>query len=159
MIADPYIADGTNIASYDEDEIELLEDYALDADAYTLYTGTAYARNVLQFFYDHQYWQEPEFDPAPPKIYHVNNNKQNNEVRSTILVYPNPTNGYITFQLENNNTNKLEVQLFDMMGRMLFNSQVQGNTLTISTTEWPNGIYGYRVIGNNIFFSGKIVVQ
>tara|TARA_B100001287_G_scaffold265439_1_gene258335 strand:+ start:690 stop:2681 length:1992 start_codon:yes stop_codon:yes gene_type:complete len=61
-----------------------------------------------------------------------------------VQVYPNPTNGEITINI--NAVNKsLNAELFDVMGRSL----IKSNSSKMSLSEFPSGLYLLRVNFNN----------
>ncbi len=59
---------------------------------------------------------------------------------TNILVYPNPTNGLLKV-VETGNTKSTKIQLFDMSGRLLMESNTEKGYTTLNLSELRNGIY------------------
>jgi hypothetical protein len=78
-----------------------------------------------------------------------------------IKLYPNPSNGTFTLQLPAalaNGASKIEV--FDLTGKQLISAKSTGLTEVSLATSLANGIYMYKVTGNDgRFCSGKFIVQ
>ena len=73
---------------------------------------------------------------------------------STISVYPNPANTFITINgLESNS----RIRITDMSGRMVKETTLNGKTLEIS--ELSNGVYQLSAIGNNALQTAAFVIQ
>ena len=68
----------------------------------------------------------------------------NNGTQNLISVYPNPTNGSITINVNEYN-GEFKTELFDVTGRML----KQGNQKQMSLHEYPDGIYFLKLIFEN----------
>ena len=78
---------------------------------------------------------------------------------SQIKIYPNPTTGIFTIELENLINNSLLVEVYDIMGKKVVNKTVLENKMVINIANFPKGIYLVRVINNNKTFTQKIVYQ
>ena len=75
----------------------------------------------------------------------------------SILVYPNPSAGIFNFSgLENKNT----VEVFDISGRVIFQTATKNNSCSIDLSENSKGLYFYRVTNDKSESqTGKIVLQ
>jgi aminopeptidase N len=58
-------------------------------------------------------------------------------------IYPNPAGNKVNIELRFNTNNKSDIDIYDSNLRLYENYSVDGNqnTLTISSSDWPNGIY------------------
>ncbi len=80
-----------------------------------------------------------------------------------VLIFPNPFNEFITFQIQNVNldTDKVQLKITNILGQVLFNEEyLNQNIFTLNTTQLSQGVYLYSIIINNtVYKSGKIVKQ
>lgn len=74
-----------------------------------------------------------------------------------ISMYPNPTNGHFNFTgFEKGN----KIKVFDITGRMIYQSIANTDFETINISKEAKGIYFYRVTNENKFVgSGRIALQ
>jgi hypothetical protein len=77
-------------------------------------------------------------------------------------VYPNPNNGQMTLQFEHL-TGKIDVKVYDMMGNLMDNIQVD-NDMVSSTIQYnmmgcPVGVYFFVATGNEGTVSKKVVIE
>ncbi|WP_052823470.1 T9SS type A sorting domain-containing protein [Neotamlana sedimentorum] len=71
-------------------------------------------------------------------------------------MYPNPTNlGYVTI-LSANNT-KMEVSVFDLLGKQVLNNTVKNNKLDVSNLK--SGVYVMKVNQNDAISTKKLVIK
>ncbi len=81
-----------------------------------------------------------------------------NGIDATINVYPNPANDAITFDFnENNQFTKLS--LFDLNGKIVYEQAVTSNYFTISTSDFAEGLYYFRLLSSTGLKSGKVLIQ
>ncbi|PCJ24238.1 MAG: hypothetical protein COA97_10110 [Flavobacteriales bacterium] len=73
-------------------------------------------------------------------------------------IYPNPTTGQFTIELENISTDVL-VEVYDAMGKMIFAEKTSENNLQIDISNQPKGIYLVKIINGNNMFTQKVVYQ
>lgn len=84
-------------------------------------------------------------------------------IKSNVSVFPNPLSEstIISFNLTNN-TN-ICLYIFDITGKIIFSKQFseeKGNReISINMGSYPNGIYPYEILTNNILQTGKIIKQ
>ena len=70
-----------------------------------------------------------------------------------IIVSPNPSNGQFLFtNLEKENV----IEIFDMTGRSIFKTVTKNTSYKIDLSNFGNGLYQYKVTGNQIS-SGKLI--
>jgi hypothetical protein len=82
------------------------------------------------------------------------------ENTSNILVYPNPFNNELVFNLTEKSSNA-NIRICDITGRVVFektNTQTtSSNQLHINASQISSGLYIYTVSSNGSSYSGKIV--
>ncbi len=79
-----------------------------------------------------------------------------NDVRD-FNIYPNPNNGQFNIAIDSDESTLIEV--YDLMGKQVFNSKMNETIKKIDISDQPKGIYLVRItIGNNVF-NEKIVYQ
>lgn len=82
--------------------------------------------------------------------------------RNKLLVYPNPSNTIVNFELPFNSTSKsAQLFLFDITGKEIFAIKVITSTIQIDVSNYPKGIYFYRYFDKKQQFnySGKFIIQ
>ena len=76
-----------------------------------------------------------------------------------VLLYPNPNQGEFSFVVNESNESKLDYQLYDQQGKLIFNGQTDSNLLTPITIQQPTpGMYHLRVSDGTKIASFKINV-
>ncbi len=79
-------------------------------------------------------------------------NCYNNSIES-IELYPNPTFGTVNIKIVNWHTDKINVEVYDMMGRIVYNSDIElfngMQTKTIDFSSLNTGLYHIRFMDNN----------
>ncbi len=78
-------------------------------------------------------------------------------VTNIIKVYPNPNNGQFTLNVTG--AEAYVVEVYDVMGKQVWNEQVQGTQQTIDLTQQPNGIYLVKVVVGDEALVQRIVKQ
>ena len=76
------------------------------------------------------------------------------ESNQNFVVYPNPAENQITFQLENKH--KGIVHLYDVLGQKIIEKEVSENNNSIDIQNLSNGIYYYNFESNKTY-KGKII--
>ncbi len=103
--------------------------------------------------------------------YHVNNdvifvnpeyndcdmpyNVEENIVKNDISIYPNPANEVVNI-LNNNNLNITNVEIIDLVGRTILNSEKAEN---INISELPEGQYFVRITGETTIVKKLFIVK
>jgi PKD repeat protein len=72
----------------------------------------------------------------------------------TIHIYPNPASEYITVDA-GDITDKITIQLFDIMGRMIYSQASFDNLTTINLSQFSSGSYFLRIEANNSTYTAK----
>lgn len=79
-----------------------------------------------------------------------------------IIIYPNPGKGIFTLKL-NSIVSKMNLELFNSMNKLVLKKNdlvmAQGFNYQLDLTQLPTGIYYLHVLGNDINYVGKIVIQ
>ncbi|MEY2692616.1 MAG: hypothetical protein RIT03_1006 [Bacteroidota bacterium] len=75
---------------------------------------------------------------------------------STVKVYPNPTTSVWTFE-NKNNENIVAIQIMDVTGKVVVNSQNQAAVITIDSSELNSGVYFAKVITTSATSTIKLV--
>lgn len=79
-----------------------------------------------------------------------------NEVQTIPLeVYPNPSTDFIQFQSEV----EINVMVFDMLGKLVYQTNNPNTLHSISVTEWTKGVYNYRAYSEQGVSTGKLIKE
>lgn len=71
-------------------------------------------------------------------------------IENEILVYPNPANDHFEIKSLNNFTDRIEVELYDVIGKKIMTQSVVSNTMKLNCETLGQGIYLMRItIGIN----------
>jgi hypothetical protein len=79
-----------------------------------------------------------------------------------IKLYPNPAASYITFDLQKINDKGLSIQVYNFLGKKMYENQsVTTEKVTVDLAEFNRGIYIYhlRDLSGKIIESGKFQVS
>ncbi len=80
----------------------------------------------------------------------------NNEL-SSVSMNPNPSSGFIT--LVHNGTTKLEIEIHNIVGELIYKSTSQNQQITIDLTLKPKGIYFVKVFDGEKSYCKKLIVE
>ena len=70
---------------------------------------------------------------------------------AALLMYPNPFNNDLNFKLNNLSlVNNSELKIYDVMGKEMSSTPITEATMTMSTSDFPAGLYFYKVISNHV---------
>lgn len=79
-----------------------------------------------------------------------------------LTVAPNPANDQLTINLSLTNASSIDINLFDMNGKVVFNKNVKGNVLNfkdvLTLSDFADGIYTLQVQSKNGVSSQKVVI-
>jgi plastocyanin len=67
----------------------------------------------------------------------------------TIKMYPNPTDSDITIDFQIQNIEKLNVKIFNLLGKEVLSKQISKNDTSLMVSELKNGIYLIRITSLN----------
>lgn len=77
-----------------------------------------------------------------------------------IKVYPNPSNGQITFEVLHNISSRYELQVFDLAGKSVYQQQFSDDIFHWDKSNLPVGMYVFKIKSiDNQYFFGKIIFQ
>lgn len=77
-----------------------------------------------------------------------------------LTVYPNPAQNNVTIEFDVPSTEKVEMQITDMNGKLIYSESLSGTTnykKVLSTEQIPNGIYLLDVKQNGFHIQKKVV--
>jgi len=116
-----------------------------------------YARNAIN------YYRLRQLDSNGTNHYHrviEVRPGQSGDVLAPVL-FPNPFQNVITIRFKTLSTEAGSVELFDLQGRQVFQSDwakdQQPEDMTIETERFAPGVYVYRIVAGGKVFSGKVV--
>ncbi len=72
-----------------------------------------------------------------------------------VQIYPNPTTDFIRISAEE----EINVMIFDMLCKLVYQSTNAQSTLNISTNDWATGVYTYRGYSENGMTAGRFIKQ
>ena len=71
-----------------------------------------------------------------------------------VKLYPNPaTSNFITFELQKTNERNLSIQIYNFLGKKMYEGQNVAAKLTVDLSDFNRGVYIYHVSDQ----SGKLV--
>ena len=80
----------------------------------------------------------------------------NNQSNTLATLYPNPTNG--TFTVELNAKEKQSLQMFDISGQIVLSQAIENGKATIDASHLAAGIYNISIKGSGAFINKKLVI-
>ena len=94
-------------------------------------------------------------------IAHFVPNALSNETltNSSYSIYPNPNNGQFTVQLNSNDFIETSLEIFDMLGKKIYNQKLNSNQTTIYTKYIEKGVYLVKLTRGNQTTTSKIVIN
>ncbi len=94
-------------------------------------------------------------------IAHFIPNALSNETftNSSYSIYPNPNNGEFTVQLNSNDFIETSLEIFDMLGKKIYNQKLNSNQTTIYTKYIEKGVYLVKLTRGNQTTTSKIVIN
>lgn len=78
-----------------------------------------------------------------------------------IKFYPNPAISFITFDLQTSSDKSYDMQIFNFLGKMVFEQKNIAPKTTINLTDYSRGVYIYQLRDHDgkILESGKFQVS
>ncbi|HEY4798312.1 MAG TPA: T9SS type A sorting domain-containing protein [Bacteroidia bacterium] len=108
-------------------------------------------------------------DTAPVNFYYVGGacitavDELDNDIFSVIQVYPNPTTGSASVELNMKKANKVSIEVTNMLGQVIYsenqNLSVGYQKLNVDASKWNTGIYFYTIKSDNFTATKKLVRQ
>ena len=83
----------------------------------------------------------------------------NVELENTLSIYPNPAKDNFSINLKGALVNDINVNIYDVTGKLVYNNIMKNNTTLVNTKEWTNGIYQVHMSSDTHTSTQKIVVQ
>ena len=83
---------------------------------------------------------------------------ENMKNKFEMLIYPNPTNGYVTIQLDEIPKNVV-INIKDVLGKTLLEQKANSRSTLINVSSLPKGIYYVELINDSYKYAKKLVVQ
>ncbi len=77
---------------------------------------------------------------------------------SSVLIYPNPSNGIVNVQVQNFIANG-RVQVFNTSGQLLMNNKLRSSLGFIDFSGYESGIFLIRVIQGNKVYDKKVIIR
>ena len=78
--------------------------------------------------------------------------------KNDLLIYPNPTNDLIKLSLPES-SNPIKIYIYSILGQKVVEKDVSNLSPYVSLKSFEKGVYFYKIEGNGIFKSGKIIKQ
>lgn len=72
-----------------------------------------------------------------------------------LLIFPNPTNGLVNIEL-NTNKSYFEIEVFSLLGELVYVNKVNSSKLTVNLSEHPKGMYLIKIKQDNNYYYEKI---
>ena len=78
-----------------------------------------------------------------------------------ISIFPNPSQGQFQIELESNNLSNTVLQIHDVKGQLVYNSQLETNNRTaqVNLQSLPSGIYMLSLKGADINHFEKLIIE
>jgi hypothetical protein len=80
-----------------------------------------------------------------------------NEVKTIFNVYPNPTNGVFTIELDHNA--KYDINVKNVIGQTVYSSTINTMSTTVDLSSFDKGIYTIELKDNNTTYTEKVIVE
>ncbi len=81
---------------------------------------------------------------------------QENNAANMLNIYPNPSNGLYTVNM--NTAAKTTVEVYNVIGEVVFSTQLINNTALVDLTNYSAGVYSMKVISENTTIVKQIVL-
>lgn len=90
----------------------------------------------------------------------VNDIRELPEGLGTLLTYPNPSAGEVTFEIPSEQPVKATFVLYDQLGRLVLRKGFEGKRFQFNGYDQPKGIYFYKVEVEGLgLYSGKVILK
>ena len=86
---------------------------------------------------------------------------EQNTISVVTTVFPNPFVTDINFSFSTSPGNKIEVVVFDVLGRLVYTETAihQNNVLTLNLSRLPNALYLVKLASEKFVYSAKIIKE
>ncbi len=82
---------------------------------------------------------------------------QKTNLETSVDIYPNPATNEFAIRLKGYGNSKFEFYLFDLVGREVFQTELNHQPQCIVRPAIPDGLYLWRLVGNDQVLSGKLI--
>ncbi|MEL6673492.1 MAG: T9SS type A sorting domain-containing protein [Bacteroidota bacterium] len=80
-----------------------------------------------------------------------------------VSAYPNPFENELTLDMDLLKSDDLTISVFNLQGQVIFQEKrsvgAGPQSLSLTTTSWPAGMYVYQIKGNRTHSTGKVVLR
>ena len=155
-----WMSDNKNIFQLDSLYISYLEEYADTTDVST----RSQARAILEFAYGYKfcdYYALADSTQKSSQYQSGGNNEISLNFNKSVLVYPNPSEGYVIFEYcFKENVSKAEIIITDVSGKEIEKKEIKGNSgkFLWNSEKLNSGIYFYFIKTITGIESGKIIL-
>lgn len=87
----------------------------------------------------------------------VNESEEIQESKLQVTVYPNPTNGFVSFNTNDYKSKKLEIYTVD--GKLIYITNFEVQNYEFDMSNYPKAQYIYKIYYDTNVITGKIVVE
>jgi hypothetical protein len=88
---------------------------------------------------------------------------KDNDLISSMAVYPNPANDLLNIRMNTLKTQEVEVSLLTLTGKTIYrqNSMLKAGSheMSINVRNYPGGVYILRVVGDGGIITKRVVIQ
>ncbi|MBP8040425.1 MAG: T9SS type A sorting domain-containing protein [Bacteroidales bacterium] len=84
-------------------------------------------------------------------------NEQDNKFNP--VIYPNPSDGKFYIEMNTSETTDHNIEIFDILGKKVFQEQFTGNKTAMDLSEQPGGVYMCRIFSGNKSHIQKIIIK
>ena len=81
------------------------------------------------------------------------------EIKSSIIIYPNPSKGLIYITNYPNTENLSQVEIFNSLGQLVFNSTISKSQVSIDLSSNKPGIYLINIKTEHGYENKKIILE
>ncbi|MBL7884032.1 MAG: T9SS type A sorting domain-containing protein [Bacteroidia bacterium] len=78
---------------------------------------------------------------------------------SLISVFPNPSTGIFTLTFENNAEDKLNIEIYNVVGELVFLTSNVQQQMKIDLSDLPKGIYFVKIFNDSMVYNQKVLIQ
>ncbi len=83
----------------------------------------------------------------------------NLELKNAVSVYPNPSKDNFSINLKRALVNNTNVNVYDLTGKLIYNTIMKNNSIVVNTKEWTNGIYQVHISNESYSSTQKVIIQ
>jgi hypothetical protein len=81
----------------------------------------------------------------------------NNQEAIDLIIYPNPSNGLFTIQM--NDEVNMTIEVLDILGQKIKSMSVSGNNITLDLTEFSKGMYLVNILQGSNKITKRVIVE